>query len=313
MSKVTVVGAGAVGATCANVLALREVASEVVLLDIKEGLSEGKMLDMFQASATTDFKTKLVGVTNDYKQTAGSDVVVVTSGIPRKPGMTREELIGTNAKIVKSVVENVIRYSPRAIFVIVSNPMDTMTYLTMKATGLPKNRVIGMGGALDSSRFRCYLSKASGANIHDIEGMVIGGHGDTTMIPLTSKATIKGVPASQMLSKKKLEKVAADTMVGGATLTGLLGTSAWYAPGAAASSVVESILKDQKRIIPCSCYLEGEYGQSDIFIGVPAVIGKKGIEKIVKIDLTKEEQKKFEASADAVRKVNNVLHEIGAL
>ena len=313
MSKVTVVGAGAVGATCANVLALREVASEVVLLDIKEGLSEGKMLDMFQASATTDFKTKLTGVTNDYKKTAGSDVVVVTSGIPRKPGMTREELIGTNAKIVKSVVENVIRYSPRAIFVIVSNPMDTMTYLTMKATGLPKNRVIGMGGALDSSRFRCYLSKASGANIHDIEGMVIGGHGDTTMIPLTSKATIKGVPASQLLSKKKLEQVAADTMVGGATLTGLLGTSAWYAPGAAASSVVESILKDQKRIIPCSCYLEGEYGQNDIFIGVPAVIGRKGIDKIVKIDLTKEEQKKFEASADAVRKVNNVLHEIGAL
>lgn len=313
MSKVTVVGAGAVGATCANVLALREVASEVVLLDIKEGLSEGKMLDMFQASATTDFKTKLTGVTNDYKKTAGSDVVVVTSGIPRKPGMTREELIGTNAKIVKSVVENVIRYSPRAIFVIVSNPMDTMTYLTMKATGLPKNRVIGMGGALDSSRFRCYLSKASGANIHDIEGMVIGGHGDTTMIPLTSKATIKGVPASQLLSKKKLEQVAADTMVGGATLTGLLGTSAWYAPGAAASSVVESILKDQKRIIPCSCYLEGEYGQNDIFIGVPAVIGRKGIEKIVKIDLTKDEQKKFEASADAVRKVNNVLHEIGAL
>ena len=313
MSKVTVVGAGAVGATCANVLAIREVASEVVLLDIKEGLSEGKMLDMFQASATTDFKTKLIGVTNDYKQTAGSDVVVVTSGIPRKPGMTREELIGTNANIVKSVVENIIRYSPKAIIIIVSNPMDTMTYLTLKATGLPKNRVIGMGGALDSSRFRCYLSKATGANIHDIDGMVIGGHGDTTMIPLASKATVKGVPVSQMLSKKKLEQVVADTMVGGATLTGLLGTSAWYAPGAAASSVVESILKDQKRIIPCSCYLEGEYGQEDIFIGVPAVIGKKGIEKIVKIELTKDEQAKFEASAAAVRKVNNVLHEIGAL
>ena len=313
MSKVTVVGAGAVGATCANVLALREVASEVVLLDIKEGLSEGKMLDMFQASVTMDFKTKLVGVTNDYSKTAGSDVVVVTSGIPRKPGMTREELIGTNAKIVKSVVENVIRYSPRAIVVIVSNPMDTMTYLTFKATGLPKNRVIGMGGALDSSRFRCYLSKATGANIHDIDGMVIGGHGDTTMIPLVSKATVKGVPVSQMLSKKKLAQVAADTMVGGATLTGLLGTSAWYAPGAAASSVVESILKDQKRIIPCSCYLEGEYGQEDIFIGVPAVIGRKGVEKIVNVELTKDEQEKFAASADAVRKVNNVLHEIGAI
>lgn len=313
MSKVTVVGAGAVGATCANVLAIREVASEVVLLDIKEGLSEGKMLDMFQASATMDYKTKLVGVTNDYKKTAGSDVVVVTSGIPRKPGMTREELIGTNAKIVKSVVENVIRYSPKAIVVIVSNPMDTMTYLTFKATGLPKNRVIGMGGALDSSRFRCYLSKATGANIHDIDGMVIGGHGDTTMIPLVSKATVKGVPVSQLLSKKKLAQVAADTMVGGATLTGLLGTSAWYAPGAAASSVVESILKDQKRIIPCSCYLEGEYGQEDIFIGVPAVIGRKGIEKIVEVELTKDEQEKFAASAAAVRKVNNVLHEIDAI
>lgn len=313
MSKVTVVGAGAVGATCANVLAIREVASEVVLLDIKEGLSEGKMLDMFQASATMDYKTKLVGVTNDYKKTAGSDVVVVTSGIPRKPGMTREELIGTNAKIVKSVVENVIRYSPKAIVVIVSNPMDTMTYLTFKATGLPKNRVIGMGGALDSSRFRCYLSKATGANIHDIDGMVIGGHGDTTMIPLVSKATVKGVPVSQLLSKKKLAQVAADTMVGGATLTGLLGTSAWYAPGAAASSVVESILKDQKRIIPCSCYLEGEYGQEDIFIGVPAVIGRKGVEKIVEVELTKDEQEKFAASAAAVRKVNNVLHEIDAI
>lgn len=313
MSKVTVVGAGAVGATCAQVMAIREVASEIVLLDIKEGLSEGKMLDMFQASATMDFNTKLVGVTNDYRKSANSDVVIITSGIPRKPGMTREELIGTNANIVKSVVENVIKYSPRAIFVIVSNPMDTMTYLALKSTGLPKNRIIGMGGALDSSRFRCYLSKASGANIHDIEGMVIGGHGDTTMIPLVTKATIKGVPATQFLSKKKLEQVAADTMVGGATLTGLLGTSAWYAPGAASSSVVESILKDQKRIIPCSCYLEGEYGQSDICIGVPAVIGKKGIEKIVKIDLTKEESEKFEASAAAVRKVNNILHEIKAI
>ena len=294
-------------------MAIREVADEIVLLDIKEGLSEGKMLDMFQASATMDFKTKLVGVTNDYKKSANSDVVIITSGIPRKPGMTREELIGTNANIVKSVVESVIKYSPKAIFLIVSNPMDTMTYLTLKATGLPKNRIIGMGGALDSSRFRCYLSKASGANIHDIEGMVIGGHGDTTMIPLVTKATIKGVPVTQFLSKKKLEQVAADTMVGGATLTGLLGTSAWYAPGAASSSVVESILKDQKRMIPCSCYLEGEYGQNDICIGVPAIIGKKGIEKIVKIDLTKEESEKFEASAAAVRKVNNILHEIKAI
>ena len=313
MSKVTVIGAGMVGATCANVLAAREVADEVVLIDIKEGLSEGKMLDMYQASATTDFKTKLTGCTNDYKQTANSDVVDVTSGIPRKPGMTREELIGTNANIVKSVVSQALKYSPKAIFVIVSNPMDTMAYLTLKSTGLPKNRVIGMGGALDSSRFRCYLAKAAKANIHDVDGMVIGGHGDTTMIPLTSKATIKGVPASQFLSKKKLAQVAADTMVGGATLTGLLGTSAWYAPGAAAASVVESILGDQKRIIPCGAYLQGEYGLDDIMIGVPVVIGRKGIEKIVKIDLTAEEQAAFEASAAAVRKVNQILYDTNAI
>ncbi|MBR5532903.1 MAG: malate dehydrogenase [Bacteroidales bacterium] len=313
MSKVTVIGAGMVGATCANVLASREVASEVVLIDIKEGLSEGKMLDMYQASVTTDFKTKLTGCTNDYEKTANSDVIVVTSGIPRKPGMTREELIGTNANIVKSVVSQALAQSPNAIFIIVSNPMDTMAYLTLKSTGLPKNRVIGMGGALDSSRFRCYLAKATNTNIHDVDGMVIGGHGDTTMIPLTSKATIKGVPVSQFLSAEELEKVAADTMVGGATLTGLLGTSAWYAPGAAAASVVEAILGDQKRIIPCGCYLEGEYGQEDIMIGVPVVIGRDGIEKIVEIELTEDEKAKFEASADAVRKVNQILTETGAI
>ena len=313
MSKVTVIGAGMVGATCANVLAARNVADEVVLIDIKEGLSEGKMLDMYQAAATTDSKVKMVGCTNDYKKTANSDVVVVTSGIPRKPGMTREELIGTNANIVKSVVSQALAHSPRAIFVIVSNPMDTMAYLTLKSTGLPKNRVIGMGGALDSSRFRCYLAKAANANIHDVDGMVIGGHGDTTMIPLIAKATIKGVPASQFLSKKKLAQVAADTMVGGATLTGLLGTSAWYAPGAAGASVVDAIINDTKAVIPCSVLLEGEYGQEDICLGVPVVLGKKGVEKIVKIDLTKDEQAKFAASADAVRKVNAALFEIGAL
>lgn len=317
MSKVTVVGAGMVGATCANVLACRNIASEVVLVDIKEGLSEGKMLDMFQASATIGYKTKLVGVTatdaEGYKPTANSDVVVITSGIPRKPGMTREELIGINANIVKSVVNNVIKWSPKAIFIIISNPMDTMAYLTLKAAGIPKRRVIGMGGALDSSRFRCYLSKATGVGIQDIEGMVIGGHGDTTMIPLTSKASIKGVPASKFLSKAKLAKVAADTMVGGATLTGMLGTSAWYAPGAAGASVVDAIINDTKAIVPCSVYLEGEYGQEDIFLGVPVVLGKKGIEKIVKVELTKEEAAQFAASADAVRKVNEALYEIGAL
>ena len=317
MSKVTVVGAGAVGATCANVLAARGIASEVVLVDIKEGLSEGKMLDMFQAAATCGYKTKLVGVTatdaEGYKPTANSDVIVITSGIPRKPGMTREELIGINANIVKSVVANASKGSPKAIYVIISNPMDTMTYLPLKSTGLPKRRVIGMGGALDSSRFRCYLSKASGVGIQDIDGMVIGGHGDTTMLPLLSKASIKGVPATQFLSKKKLEEVSAATMVGGATLTKLLGTSAWYAPGAAGASVVDAIINDTKAVVPCSVYLEGEYGQEDICIGVPVVLGKKGVEKIVKIDLTKEEAEKVAASADATRKVNNALYEIGAL
>lgn len=313
MSKVTVIGAGMVGATCANVLAARNIADEIVLIDIKEGLSEGKMLDMYQAAATTDSKSKLVGCTNDYKKTANSDVVVVTSGIPRKPGMTREELIGTNANIVKSVVSQALAHSPRAIFVIVSNPMDTMAYLTLKSTGLPKNRVIGMGGALDSSRFKCYLAKATGANINNVDGMVIGGHGDTTMIPLLSKATVNGVPVTQFASKKKLQEAVQATMVGGATLTKLIGTSAWYAPGAAAAMMVEAILNDQKKMIPCSCYLEGEYGQEDICIGVPAIIGRKGIEKIVKIDFTKEEAAKFAESAAAVRKTNEVLREIKAL
>ncbi|MBQ5614395.1 MAG: malate dehydrogenase [Tidjanibacter sp.] len=313
MAKVTVVGAGNVGATCANVMAIREVADEVVLIDIKEGLSEGKMLDMYQTETLMDFDTKLVGSTNDYSKTAGSDVVVVTSGLPRKPGMTREELIGVNAGIVKSVVKNVLEFSPEAIIVMVSNPMDTMTYLTLKSLGLPKNRVIGMGGALDSARFKCYLAKALDANINDIDGMVIGGHGDTTMLPLVSKASYRGVPVSQLASQEVLEKVAADTMVGGATLTGLLGTSAWYAPGAAASSVVEAILRDQKKVIPSCCYLEGEYGLNDICIGVPAVIGRNGVERIIEIEFTEEEKAKFAASAEAVAKTNAILSEIGAL
>ncbi len=313
MSKVTVVGAGAVGATCANVMACREVASEVVLIDIKEGLSEGKMLDMYQCSTLMDFDTKLIGATNDYKRSANSDVVVITSGIPRKPGMTREELIGTNAEIMKGVIAQIVRYSPRAIVIVVANPMDTLTYLALKASGLPKHRVFGMGGALDSSRFKCYLAKATGANINNIDGMVIGGHGDTTMIPLLSKASVNGVPVTQFASKKKLAEAVANTMVGGATLTKLIGTSAWYAPGAAASMMVESILHDQKKLIPCSCYLDGEYGERDLCIGVPAIIGRKGIEKIVELDLTKEEAEKFAASAAAVRKTNQVLHEINAI
>ncbi|MFI3266612.1 MAG: malate dehydrogenase [Rikenellaceae bacterium] len=313
MSKVTVVGAGNVGATCFNVMAAREVASQIVLLDIKEGMSEGKALDIFQTQTLMDFDTTICGVTNDYAATADSDVIVITSGMPRKPGMTREELIGVNAGIVKTVMENAIKYSPEAIFLIVSNPMDTMTYLALKSSGLPSNRVFGMGGALDSSRFKCYLSKALGLNSNDIDGMVIGGHGDTTMIPLVSKASCKGVPVTTLADKETLDKVVADTMVGGATLTSLLGTSAWYAPGAAASYVVESIIKDQKKIIPTCTYLDGEYGQSDICIGVPAVIGRGGVEKIVDVKLNEEEQAKFAKSADAVRGTNAVLVEINAI
>ncbi|HHT61142.1 MAG: malate dehydrogenase [Paludibacteraceae bacterium] len=301
MSKVTVVGAGNVGATCANVLAFNEVADEVVMLDIKEGVSEGKAMDMMQTAQLLGFDTNLIGCTNDYAKTANSDVVVITSGVPRKPGMTREELLGVNAKIVKSVAENVLKYSPNAILVCISNPMDTMTYLTLKSLGLPKNRVIGMGGALDSSRFKYFLSQALGCNANEVEGMVIGGHGDTTMIPLSRYATYKGIPVSTLLSAEKLEEVAKSTMVGGATLTRLLGTSAWYAPGAAGAFVVEAILHNQKKMIPCSVLLEGEYGESDLCIGVPVILGKNGVEKIVELELTAEEKEKFAASAKAVK------------
>lgn len=304
MSKVTVVGAGNVGATVANVLIFHEVADEVVMLDVKQGVSEGKAMDMNQTAQSLGFDTKVVGCTNDYAQTANSDVVVITSGIPRKPGMTREELIGVNAGIVKSVAENILKYSPNTILVVISNPMDTMTYLALKSLGLPKNRVIGMGGMLDSSRFKYFLSQKLGCNANEVDAMVIGGHGDKTMIPLTRLASYKGMPASSLMSKEDLEKVAADTMVGGATLTGLLGTSAWYAPGASGAYVVESIIHDQKKMIPCSVYLEGEYGQSDICIGVPVILGKNGIEKIVELDLNEEEKAKFAASADAVRGTN---------
>ena len=313
MGKVTVIGAGNVGATCANVLAQRKVAGEVVLIDIKEGLSEGKMLDIYQTSTLVEFDTKVTGVTNDYAATAGSDVVVITSGVPRKPGMTREELIGVNAGIVKSVMGEAMKHSPRAIFVIVSNPMDTMTYLALKSSGLPKNQVFGMGGQLDSSRFRCYLARALGASMKDVDGMVIGGHGDTTMIPLIDKASWRGVPVAKFAAKDVLDKVVGDTMVGGATLTGLLGTSAWYAPGAAAASVVEAIMFDQKKLIPSCVALNGEYGQKDICIGVPAIIGKGGVEKIIEMEMSADEKAKFAASVDAVRKTNDVLKEINAL
>ncbi len=308
--KITVVGAGNVGATCANVIAQRELASELVLLDIKEGVAEGKAMDMMQTSALLGFDSRVSGSTNDYTKTAGSDVVVITSGIPRKPGMTREELIGTNAGIVKNVVENILKYSPDAIFVIISNPMDTMTYLALKASGLPKNRIIGMGGILDSSRFKYYLSQAMGCPASDVQGVVIGGHGDTTMIPLTRFATRAGVAASQLLDAECLKKVAADTMVGGATLTGLLGTSAWYAPGAAGALLVEAIVRDEKKVYPCCVALDGEYGQKDICLGVPVVIGKNGCEEIVDFKLNAEEQAEFNKSADAVRKMNQVLSDM---
>lgn len=305
--KVTIVGAGNVGASCAEYIAQKRIASKVVLLDIKDGLAEGKALDLYQTATTLGFNTQITGVTNDYSQTADSDVVVITSGIPRKPGMTREELIGINAGIVQQVSENLLKHSPDAIVVVVSNPMDTMTYLALKATGLPKNKIIGMGGALDSSRFKTYLSYALEKPANDIQGMVIGGHGDTTMIPLTRLASYNGSPVSQFLSADALEKVAADTMVGGATLTKLLGTSAWYAPGASVAYLVDSILNDQKRMIPCSVYLEGEYEQEDICIGVPCIIGKNGVEQIVDFQLDENEKSKFAKSADAVRSMNAAL------
>lgn len=308
--KVTIVGAGNVGASCADIISYRGIASEVVLLDIKEGFAEGKAMDIMQCATTTGFNTQLSGVTNDYTKTANSDVVVITSGIPRKPGMTREELIGINAGIVKSVTENVLQHSPNAILVVVSNPMDTMTYLALKATGLPKNRIIGMGGALDSSRFKYFLSKALDKPANDVSAMVIGGHGDTTMIPLTRLASYNGIPVSEFLSEAALQQVAADTMVGGATLTKLLGTSAWYAPGASVAYLVDSILNNQRKMIACSVYLEGEYGQNDICIGVPCIIGRNGLEEIVTINLNEAEKELFAKSADAVRAMNADLKSI---
>jgi malate dehydrogenase len=307
--KITVVGAGAVGATCADNIARRELAEELVLLDIKEGFAEGKAQDMMQTSALLGFDTKITGSTNDYSKTAGSSVVVITSGIPRKPGMTREELIGTNANIVKGVAENILKYSPDAIIVVISNPMDTMTYLALQSAGVPKNRIIGMGGILDSARFKYQLSQKLGASPADLNAVVIGGHGDTTMIPLIRYATWNSVPVTEFLNKEEQDAIVADTMVGGATLTKLIGTSAWYAPGAAGAALVESIVRDQKKLFSCCVSLEGEYGQSDICLGVPVIIGKSGWERIVDYKLNEEEQAAFNKSAEAVRNMNNVLRE----
>ena len=310
-TKVTIAGAGNVGAAAANVMAINEVASEIVLIDIKEGLAEGKAMDIMQTAQLVGFDTIVRGVTNDYATTANSDVVVITSGLPRKPGMTREELLGVNAKIVKSVLENLIKYSPDAIIVVVSNPMDVMTHLTLKLSGLPRNRVIGLGGLLDSSRFKDYLSQALGCNHNDVHGIVIGGHGDTTMIPLARFATYKGIPVTNLLPKDKIDEVVKATMVGGATLTKLLGTSAWIAPGASISHLVESIIKDQKKLIPCSVYLQGEYGLKDTTIGVPAIIGKRGIERVVIMDFNEEEKQLFYKSVEAVKKNEDSLYDLG--
>ena len=305
--KVTVVGAGAVGATCADNIARKELAQELVLLDIKEGFAEGKAQDMMQTATLLGFDTKISGSTNDYSKTANSDVVVITSGLPRKPGMTREELIGTNAGIVKGVCENILKYSPNAIIIVISNPMDTMTYLALQSTGLPKNRIIGMGGTLDSARFKYQLSTALDCSPADLNAIVVGGHGDTTMIPLIKHATWNSIPVTQFLDAAAQEKIVNDTMVGGATLTKLLGTSAWYAPGAAGAALVESIVRDEKKLFTCCVSLNGEYGQKDICLGVPVVIGKNGWEKIVEMDLSADEQAAFNKSADAVRSMNDVL------
>jgi malate dehydrogenase len=306
--KVTVVGAGAVGASCAEYIAIKDFASEVVLVDIKEGFAEGKAMDLMQTASLNGFDTKITGTTGDYSKTAGSDVVVITSGIPRKPGMTREELIGINAGIVKEVSSNLLMYSPEAIVIVVSNPMDTMTYLVHKTSGLPKHRIIGMGGALDSARFKYRLAEALDAPISDVDGMVIGGHSDTGMVPLIGHATRNSIRVSEFLDAEQMECVVQETKVGGATLTKLLGTSAWYAPGAAVSGLVQAIACDQKKIYPCSALLEGEYGLNDICLGVPVVLGKNGIEKIVSIELSEDEEAKVAASAEGVAAVNALLN-----
>lgn len=310
MSKVTVIGAGNVGATCVNVMAQMNFITEIVLLDIKEGLAEGKALDMMQTAKLCGFSTTITGVTNHYEAVADSEIIVVTSGIPRKPGMTREELIGTNAGIVKSVVENSLKFAPNAFIIVLSNPMDTMTYLALKASGLPNNRVMGMGGILDSSRFASYLSQQLKTSQAHIKAMVIGGHGDTTMIPLIRLATVDGVPVTEKMTPSEAEKVIADTMVGGATLTKLIGTSAWYAPGAGAAVLARAILKDTKEVLPCCVALDGICGQHDICIGVPAVIGRNGVEEVVTLDLDPAEKAAFEKSAAAVRNMNDVLKEL---
>jgi len=307
--KVSVIGAGNVGATVADVLAQNEVAKEVVLLDIKENFADGKALDMWETSPIRMSDTQVTGVTNDYAATANSKVVVITSGIPRKPGMSRDDLIGTNAKIVKSVTENVVKHSPDAIIIIVANPLDVMSYTAYLASKRPKNKVFGMAGILDTARYRSFIARELNVSPKDIQALLMGGHGDT-MVPLPRYTTVAGIPVTQLLSKEKIDAIVARTQKGGGEIVKLLGTSAWYAPGAAAAQMVEAILKDQKRIFPVCAYLDGEYGLKDVYLGVPAKLGKEGIEQIIEVELNKEERTNLENSNNAVHEVMKVLDDM---
>ena len=304
--KVTVVGAGNVGATCANVLATREVANEVVLLDIKEGFAEGKALDIWETAPINLYDTRTVGSTNDYSKTAGSDVVVITSGLPRKPGMSRDDLIATNAGIVKTVTENVMKHSPDAILVIVSNPLDVMTYCAYLTAKVDSKRVFGMAGILDTARYRAFLAEELNVSPKDIQAVLMGGHGDT-MVPLPRYTTVGGIPVTELIDEGKLNAIVERTKKGGGEIVNLLGTSAWYAPGAAAAQMVEAIVRDQRRVFPCCAWLTGEYGVNDLYLGVPVILGKNGIERIIELDLNDDEKTLLATSESAVRDVKHVL------
>ncbi len=304
--KVTVVGAGNVGATCANVIAHKELANEVILLDIKEGTAEGKSLDIWQTAPINLYDTRVKGVTNDYAATAGSEVVVITSGLPRKPGMSRDDLIATNAGIVKSVTENIVKYSPNAIIIVVSNPLDVMTYCAFLTSGHDPKKVFGMAGILDTARYRAFLAEALNCSPKDIQAILMGGHGDT-MVPLPRYTTVSGIPVTELIAADKLEAIVQRTKVGGGELVNLMGTSAWYAPGAAAAQMVESIVRDQKRIYPVCAWLQGEYGLKDVYLGVPVKLGKNGIEEIIELQLNADEKDLLDKSSVAVKEVMNVL------
>jgi malate dehydrogenase len=308
--KITVVGAGNVGATCADVLAYREVGNQIVLVDIKEGLAEGKSLDIWQKAPIDLYDTRTVGATNDYAKTAGSDVVVITSGLPRKPGMSRDDLIGTNAGIVKSVTENIVKHSPEAIIIVVSNPLDVMTYQAHITSKLPRTKVLGMAGILDTARYRAFLAEALNISPKDIQAMLLGGHGDT-MVPLPRYTTVAGIPVTELIDKDKLNAILERTKVGGGELVKLMGTSAWYAPGSAAAQMVEAIVRDQRRVFPVCIKLEGEYGIKDCYLGVPVVLGKNGVERVIELDLNKDEKALLESSRKAVREVMDVLEKLG--